>query len=202
MEKLEVGQYWHKPGLGVEWLLVKKYKSGHFKCKCTKSGGLWKLGELFTWASFYENGYVLGRHPDNIAPEPQPEQWQPKEGELVWVKFLEKSFKVDSIHENSKAWVFNNLYLGHLFPVPLSELEPYTNQDKPKIDFSKGEQWLTDGYSIVKNTGAFNDEVFYGHYLGQMYSGSIKFNIKKPWKLLNEKQEKLILELINKIKNE
>lgn len=205
--KLEPKQYWHNLKAGTEIIILNT-----LRYQFTKGGRWFNIdGENtedtdivdvgYTSATsetieeLTQRGFILGRHPDNI------EQWQPKEGELVWVKSL-NPFKGVLVHNkyNNKLEVcwFKTADEVSSF-VPVKEefkklVEPYNNQDKPIIDFGKGEQWLTDGYSIVKNTGTFNSEVFYGHYLGQMYSGSIKFDIEKSWKLLDDNQVQLILE--------
>ena len=38
MNKLEVGQYWHDPKDGDEWLVKEDNKDGKFTCECVSSG--------------------------------------------------------------------------------------------------------------------------------------------------------------------
>ncbi len=101
-----------------------------------------------------------------------PATWQPKEGETVWVRFFKRKVEVNRIILSMEcAWVFSDSISTECFPVPLSELEPYTGQDAPKIDFSKEGQWLTngkifictDGYEYKTDDGEYN---FEAHQIG------------------------------------
>ena len=143
MGKLEVGQYWHHPKDGKELLIISKQQDrDSYVCKCTKydidpheKGSIWPLD----YDNIIEFGYVLGRHPDNI------EQWQPKEGDLVWNKVYKNKAKLVSGQKGHIYYIFFNEEgiecISPNFEIHKNQFEPYTDQDK-KIDFSKSGQWL------------------------------------------------------------
>jgi len=263
--KLEVGQYWHHPENGAEWLVGKKTQGAYFVCECTKEGGIWAFSEIESWDLDELNhiGYVLGRHPDNIeaAPEwltlaeckpgvgdvlelilddkeviekkvsqildgvvyfgafsflplsnvnkfcrvksraPKPEQWQPKEGELVWNSMLKMKCRVFiDIYSDALRWAGCDLKTGDWHSSSDFEgCEPYTNQDKPSIDFSVAGQWITDGEVTCMTAGEiYGDEDFWAYVLGDMKT---QCHYKKylNWQLLTPEQMRPILELIKNI---
>jgi len=199
MNKLEVGQYWHDPKDGDEWLVKEENKDGKFTCECVSSGETaWFSGEIVRWYydELIELDYVLGRHPDNI------EQWQLKEGDLVWNKVQEfKAKVVQGLKGELYYLAFDDygcerMYSGiqrikNLF-------EPYAGQDK-KIDFSKAGQWLSFGDSIVKTCGKQFPETFGGHYLGQHNTPPCEFRIHDNWQLLTHEQMQPLLDAIEAI---
>ena len=140
MEKLEVGHYWHLLQSGTEWLVIRELEKDVFLCECTKESRFWSVGEEEKWTldEFECCDYVLGRHPNNVQPE-----WQPKEGELVWVKGLKNAGSI--FHKPTKGKIVE--FEGSLFaawkhseyntkltnePILLVDIEPYTGQDKQK----------------------------------------------------------------------
>ena len=198
MNKLKVGQYWHHPENGNEWLVGKKMQGAYFVCECTKEGGTWAFSEIEYWDSdeFNATGYVLGRHPDNIEAA-KPEQWQPKEGELVWHKFFK--FKVIFLYManalgDTKCPIVQDCDSDKHICV-MSELEPYANQDA-KIDFSVVGQWLRWGRTIFKTNGVEDGDCFFGSYLGDGLKRSLKISKNVKWQLLTPEQVQPLLDAI------
>jgi len=268
--KLEVGQYWHHPTKGHEFI-IEKVVNNCFESKCTRSSAAFRLDHNLRGFSenLKKNGYVLGRHPDNIETEwltladckpcvgdvlewkkgdsfedwkvkeadaelvyfehgtglyltatakcfrvksrAQPEQWQPKEGDLVWVKFLGIKIRFYCM---SKSLPISNPLVGHnevdTFPVPLSELEPYTNQDKPVIDFTVAGQWLyCSDYGIVKTYGDIDEfeqkcdsNSFAAIHFGAEFQelNTTWCEVACNWKLLTPEQMQPILDQVEKLK--
>ena len=199
--KLEVGQYWHHPENGNEWLVGEKTQGTYFVCECTKEGGIWAFSEIESWDldEFNHSGYVLGRHPDNIEAA-KPEQWQPKEGELLWHKFFK--FKVIFLYManalgDTKCPIVQDCDSDKHVCV-MSELEPYDNQDT-KIDFSVAGQWVRNDSNVVLITTGETDElIFYG--FNPRNGAECKFRSDLfNWQLLTPEQMKPILELIANI---
>jgi hypothetical protein len=126
------------------------------------------------------------------------ETWQPKEGDLVWHKFFEAKVKFLYMGNNlgdTKFPIVEDCELGkHI--VTLSELEPYTGQDK-KIDFSIPEQWLKCNKTIIKTSGRYckmgGNISFGGCYLGQDGT-DYDFSDRPNWQLLTAEQMRPILE--------
>ena len=136
----------------------------------------------------------------------QPEQWQPKEGELVWHKFFK--FKVIFLY-------MANALGDTKFPIVqdcdsdkhvcvMSELEPYDNQDT-KIDFSVAGQWLRNAEDgIVCTFGELSREsesIFLALPFGAEFNrqNTQLHTSKVAWQLLAPEQMKPILELIANI---
>ena len=204
MGKLEVGQYWHDPKDGDEWLVKEENKDGKFTCECVSSGETaWFSGEIVRWYydELIELDYVLGRHPDNI------EQWQLKEGDLVWNKVQEfKAKVVQGLKGELYYLAFDDygcerMYSGiqrikNLF-------EPYAGQDK-KIDFSKAGQWLRNAEDGLICTfgelGRESEILFLALPFGAEYrrENTRLYNTNVAWQLLTREQINPILEAIDK----
>jgi hypothetical protein len=131
------------------------------------------------------------------------ETWQPKEGELVWVKDHHENWEgkgriiqmtcgdMLAVVYYSYTWIVLNLTCNVL------DLEPYTDQDK-KIDFSKVGQWLKCGDNIVEVIIDCDSHCFYGEYLGSVTS--CKFSKDLKWKLLTSEQMQPLLDAIAALK--
>ena len=135
----------------------------------------------------------------------QPEAWQPKEGELVWVKGRKNQGII--FHSPTKGKVVE--FEGCLYtawkhsehsttltnePLLFLELEPYTDQDK-NIDFSKAGQWVKCGDKMIKVTVNEDSNSFWGEHLGGW--DSYKFSKDLNWKLLTPEQMKPLLDAYN-----
>ena len=179
---------------GMQWKQLERYQS------CIKGAGDFKNGNNETDWDFTSESQWKFLYNVNDQVTPQPEQWQPKEGSQAWCNFLNCKCDIYTVY---KKYVDigikpNDIY-NHSFPVPISEIEPYTDQDK-KIDFSKSGQWLSFGGSIVKTCGKQFPETFGGHYLGQHNTHYYEFRIHDNWKLLTPEQMKPILSALEKLK--
>lgn len=169
---------------------------------CIKSGGDYKVGDTcYDW-NFLNTEYWKFLYNVNDQA-PHPEQWQPKEGEVVWVKFLETNARIIGFGSNKSGGlqytiIYTSKILDEPFPVSLSELEPYTDQDKPKIDFSIAGQWLKAGSTVVCTFGEVEgDNYFYCHYLGGLGWQPKKMRVEADWRLLTPEQINPILELMS-----
>lgn len=148
-------------------------------------------------------GYLLGSDVKQWLVKSraaQPEQWQPKEGELVWHKFFK--FKVIFLYManalgDTKCPIVQDCDSDKHICV-MSELEPYANQDA-KIDFSIAGQWVRNDSNVVLITTGETDElIFYG--FNPRNGAECKFRSDLfNWQLLTPEQMKPILELIANI---
>jgi len=203
--KLEVGQYWHHPTKGHEFI-IEKVVNNCFESKCTRSSAAFRLDHNLRGFSenLKKNGYVLGRHPDNIAP--QPEQWQPKEGDLVWNKVYENKAKIVMGQKGHIYYIFFNKHglecISPYFERDREEFEPYTNQDKPVIDFSVAGQWLRHARSgaIVETNGIVIGSEFGYNYIGQEWAHFNLVPMNDDWQLLTPEQMQPILDEVEKLK--
>ena len=132
----------------------------------------------------------------------QPEEWQPKEGELVWCVFKNnrkpKKGRVIKCPDTDALGVYYCNDGGYLMDYPISSCEPYDNQDA-KIDFSIAGQWVRNDSNVVLITTGETDElIFYG--FNPRNGAECKFRSDLfNWKLLTPEQMKPILELIANI---
>jgi hypothetical protein len=159
------------------------------------------------WAKHYWCWEDIEIYLPEATTEPQPEaalEWQPKEGDLVWNKGVKFKAKIVQGIKGELYYLafddngYERMYSG--IQRIKNHFEPYTNQDSLKIDFSVPEQWFTDGHSIIKNTGAFDDSIFHAHYLGQYYTGCLEFRINENWQLLTVEQMQPILAALENLK--
>lgn len=208
MRKLEVGQYWHNLKNNKELLVSAEIAESvvcRYACEVTKYETMQtEVGEKYylKYDDVINLGYVLGRHPDNI------EQWQPKEGDLVWVKGRKNQGNI--FHSPTKGKIVE--FEGSLYaawksskhsttltnePLLFLEIEPYADQDK-KIDFSKAGQWLYNKRKgIVKTTGMCDELKFTGiDLLSGKYRYSYPDYNNGHWKLLTPEQVQPLLDAI------
>ena len=181
---------------GMQWRQLERYQS------CIKGAGNFKKGNNETDWDFTSESQWKFIYNVNEKTTPQSEQWQLKEGDLVWNKGQEfKAKVVQGLKGELYYLAFDDygcerMYSGiqrikNLF-------EPYTDQDK-KIDFSKSGQWLSFGDSIVKTCGKQFPETFGGHYLGQHNTPPCEFRIHDNWQLLTHEQMQPLLDAIEAI---
>ena len=202
MKKLEIGQYWHRLEDGMEWIVCKEIAGDYFSCECTKQATIWVISEVGHWnyEELIECGYVLGRHPDNVEHKAE---WQPKEGELVWILdhkpstnyFTPCKGQVIRSVDDGDIWIgYKNksrqLVCRYLKNITI---EPYADQDK-KIDFSVAGQWVKCGDNIVKVILNEDSHCFWGEYLGGV--NSHKFSKDLTWQILTPEQINPILDAI------
>ena len=166
MKKLEVGQYWHNLKNNKELLVSAEIAESvvcRYACEVTKYETMQtEVGEKYylKYDDVINLGYVLGRHPDNI------EQWQPKEGDLVWNSRLKMPCRVFvGCYSNSLRWAGCELKTGDWHSSSdFEDCEPYADQDK-KIDFIVEGQWVKFGDHIIKVTVNEDSNSFWGEHL-------------------------------------
>lgn len=102
--------------------------------------------------------------------KPIEEQWQPKSGEKVWNTVIKQ---INVIFEFEGEWYLHGKRpnSGEQITQKIEErhfknLEPYTGQDKPQIDFGKAGLVLTDGDIVVVTTGETKNNTFKAKALG------------------------------------
>lgn len=138
--------------------------------------GIYKFGEAY-------HKTVHCGHEKTIKYIFIKKKWTPKEDELVWCKFICHVLTFKKILRHNGSEPFAIVYDKDdgiadkilPFPVPLSELEPYEDQDKRNIvNFNVIGRYLTDGERIVLTSG----EVKVGRFGGMViYPNSVQPNI-------------------------
>jgi hypothetical protein len=282
--KLEVGQYWHHPERNDEYFVESHDEGIWYNLICTKTATKFFIGDTKFEVGFKDcneldyllsNGYILGRHPDNIKPKKHidcvgdvyewiypdeykgmqwrletdnivciksalkfqvgqtyykwdfgsdkhwkflynvndqvenPEQWQPKELELVWSNDNKMKMKA---HYNLNGNLFYTTERGYICGV-VFDAEPYANQDASKIDFSVAGQWLInkkgwvvftvqengdDSASPYVNEGSFNAVVM--DFNDEHYGSVSTFSNNGDWQKLPPEKIEAIQKQINNLK--
>lgn len=142
-------------------------------------------------------GYLLGSDVKQWLVKSraaQPEQWQPKEGELVWSKGNKIKMKA---HYNFNGNVFYTGEKGYIGG-GVFEIEPYANQDA-KIDFSIAGQWVRCGNTIVQTSGTHDKGHVYVYFLGDGLNEAKKVSKLFKWQLLTPEQMKPLLDAYSAI---
>lgn len=133
----------------------------------------------------------------------QPEQWQPKEGELVWNKVYKNKAKIVIGQKGHIYYMFFDKVgiecISPNFERDREQFEPYANQDA-KIDFSVAGQWvINDSNFVLITTGETDELAFYGinpkNGKRCMFRSDL-FN----WQLLTPEQMQPILEAYENLK--
>lgn len=181
-----------------KWRLLEYIEEqGEWKCECICKGNtVLKVGYIRYW-KFNESYWQL----IESAPEPEPEAWQPKEGDIVWDKLWKQKLKV---HMTIDGDFFCSDKNGYKNLPTLIHLEPYTNQDIPKIDFSQAGRVLTDGKELVLTNGYESGDYFGGIRLGASDKNGYEPLYKNNWRDITdlpETQELLkLLEICRNLK--
>jgi hypothetical protein len=134
-----------------------------YACFCLKANS-----GCVTWAHRHELR-LISRNGQPVE-QVEAEQWQPKSGEKVWNTVIKQ---VNVIFEFEGDWYVHGKRpnSGENLTQKIEErhfksLEPYTGQDKPKIDFGKAGVILTDGEIVVVTTGEMKGNTFRAKILG------------------------------------
>ena len=171
---------------------VGDYKTGRI------DGSYWDFKKVNSWKFLYNN--------IELTPT-QPEQWRPKEGDLVWNKVYENKAKLVSGQKGHIYYIFFDERgierISQNFEIHKNQFEPYTGQDK-KIDFSKAGQWLRNAEDGLICTfgelGRESEILFLALPFGAEYrrESTRLYSANVDWQLLTREQINPILEAIDK----